>query len=66
LSKLFSLGSKKLRLRADLDVYNVTNSSAVLYANQTYGPQWKQPIGSSVVQAFVDGRLVQLGGRLTW
>jgi hypothetical protein len=66
LSRLFSLGVSKLRLRADLDVYNVTNSSAVLYANQTYGPQWKQPIGSSVVQGFVDGRLVQLGGRMSW
>jgi hypothetical protein len=66
LSRLFSVGSTKLRLRADLDVYNVTNSSAILYANQTYGPQWKQPIGSSVVQGFVDGRLVQLSGRLLW
>jgi len=66
LSRLFSVGSTKLRLRADLDVYNVTNSSAILYANQTFGPQWKQPIGSSVVQGFVDGRLVQLSGRLLW
>jgi hypothetical protein len=66
LSRLFSLGGTRMRLRADLDVYNITNSSAVLYANQTYGPQWKQPIGSSVVQGFVDGRLVQIGGRFTW
>jgi hypothetical protein len=68
LGKLFSVGSgsRKTALRADLDVYNVLNSSAVLYAIQTYGPQWKVPVGSSVVQAFVDGRLFELVGRLTW
>jgi hypothetical protein len=67
LSKLLSLSAdKKLRMRVDLDVYNVLNSSAVLYANQTYGPQWRAPIGSSVVQAFVDGRLPEIVARLTW
>jgi hypothetical protein len=69
LSKVFPLGGRK-RLRADLDVYNVLNSSAVLFANQTYAPppsvSWKAPVGSSVVQGFVDGRLVQFGGRLSF
>jgi hypothetical protein len=56
-----------MRLRADLDVYNVLNSSAVLSANNTYGPSWKAPVGSSVQgSGFVDGRLVEFGGRLTW
>ena len=65
LSKAFPIGGRH-KLRADLDIYNVLNSSAVLYANNTYGPSWKAPVGSSVVQGFVDGRLVQLGGRVTW
>ena len=66
LSKLFSIGSK-MKLRADLDVYNVTNGSAILFTNYTYGPAWRQPVGSSVVgSGFVDGRIVELGGRLNW
>jgi len=69
LSKVFPLGGRK-RLRADLDIYNVLNSSAVLFANQTYAPppsvSWKAPVGSSVVQGFVDGRLIQFGGRVSF
>ena len=49
-SKQFSIGSK-MKLRADLDVYNVTNGSAILFTNYTYGPAWRQPVGSSVVGA---------------
>jgi hypothetical protein len=69
LSKVFPLGPKK-KLRADVDIYNLLNSSAVLYANQNYSAppsvSWKAPVGSSVVQGFVDGRLIQFGGRLTF
>jgi hypothetical protein len=65
LSKLFSV-RPKMRLRANLDIYNVLNSSAVLNANHTYGPQWRVPVASVVASGFVEGRLVQLGGQLTW
>jgi hypothetical protein len=69
LSKAFPLGGRK-KLRADVDVYNVLNSSAVLFANQNYvappSVAWKSPVGSSVVQGFVDGRLIQFGGRFTF
>jgi hypothetical protein len=64
-SKLFSLGART-RLQADLAVFNVFNGSDVLYANHNYGPSWRVPQGSSVGQAFVDGRLIQFGGRFTW
>ena len=55
LSKAFPIGGHH-KLRADLDMHNVLNSSAVLYANNTYGPSWKAPVGSSVVQgSWTDG-----------
>jgi len=66
LSKMFKVG-QRTRFRADLDVYNVTNGGAVLSANNTYGPSWRKPVGSSVQgSGFVDGRLVEFGGRLSW
>ena len=66
LSKVFTVGTR-MRLRANLDAYNVTNGGAVLSANNTYGPAWRKPVGSSVQgSGFVDGRLVEFGGGLTW
>jgi hypothetical protein len=65
-SKQFELGAR-LRLRADLDVYNATNSSAVYFANHNYGPQWQRPIGGAITMSgFMDARIVEFGGRLTW
>jgi hypothetical protein len=65
-SKLFRVRSK-WRLRADLDAYNVLNSSAVLSLNNTYGPAWLRPVGSGAVGAgFVNGRLFELRGLLMW
>ena len=55
----------RMRLDANLDVYNVFNASAVNAVNQTYGPQWLRPVGLSYAGgAIMDGRLFQLGGRL--
>ena len=55
----------RMKLDANLDVYNVLNASAVNSVNQTYGPQWLQPVGLSYAGgAIMDGRLFQLGGRL--
>jgi hypothetical protein len=67
LSKVFILGTTKRRLRADLDIYNVTNISSVFFENYAYGPQWRTPVGSSVVgNGFVDGRLVEFSGRFSF
>src|SRR5712691_5553970 len=42
LSKAFKLSGSG-QLKANLDVYNVTNSSAVLGNNFSYGPRWLFP-----------------------
>ena len=48
-------------------MYNVTNISSVFFENFAYGQQWRAPVGSSVVgNGFVDGRLVEFSGRLSW
>lgn len=59
LSKIVSL-PKNATLQANLDVYNVLNSSSIIQINQTFGPQWRQP------QIVVDGRLFQVGGQLSF
>ena len=66
LSKRISLGPK-LRLQANVDVYNVLNGSAVDNINTTYGPRWLQPTGNAnLTGAIEEGRLVALGGQLTF
>jgi hypothetical protein len=52
--------SAKLRLQANLDLYNATNSAALLTTNSTFGGQWRNPT------AIVNGRLLQVSGRLTF
>jgi hypothetical protein len=64
LSRVFSLGQG--RLRANLDVYNVFNASSILRLNNTYGPQWRVPLSSAVGSGFLEGRLFQVGGQLTF
>ena len=61
-SKIFSLGSQ-MRLRANLDVYNVTNEASAVTLNNTYGATWRRPTGSPGMTA---GRLVQFGGQLNF
>ncbi len=51
---------RKGRLRVNLDVYNVLNASSILTINTTYGSQWLRP------QAVLHGRLIELGGQLTF
>ena len=66
LSKAFVLPSH-IRAQVDGSVFNVFNSSAVYRENFTYGQQWRQPLATSTVgSGVVDGRLFQLGGRVTW
>ena len=56
LSKIFRFGTQ--RLQANVDLYNVGNSSAVLSNNLTYGSNWLRP--TSILQ----GRLVKFGAQL--
>jgi hypothetical protein len=52
--------TERLRLQANVNVYNVFNGSAISILNANYGSQWRLP---SLVQ---DGRMVQFSGTLTF
>ena len=69
LTKVVRLGPTT-RLFANLDLYNVTNDSSVLGANPTYGSRWLQPAanapGGSQAASVMPGRLLHVGGRLTF
>jgi hypothetical protein len=69
LSKVLKLGPNT-RLRANVDIYNVLNGNTVLGVNSTYGPIWLQPTGQGAnvreVDAILPGRLIHLGGQLTF
>ncbi|MGE3179423.1 MAG: carboxypeptidase regulatory-like domain-containing protein [Vicinamibacterales bacterium] len=65
LSKTFGLGDR-LRLRANLDVYNVLNGNGVIRINNTYGSRWLTPLSTAIGSGFLEARLVQLGGQLTF
>ena len=58
-TKMFRLANQ-LRLQANFDLYNVGNSGALITTNSTFGPQWRNP------QNTVNGRLMQVSGRLTF
>jgi hypothetical protein len=57
-SKIFRFG--RFRLQANLDAYNLLNSSSVLAVIPTYGARWLTPA------TIIDPRLVQLGGQLSF
>ncbi len=66
LSKILSL-SRTVRLQANLDLYNALNGSSVLGVVTTYGPTWLQPTGvGQGAASFMPGRLLHVGGRLTF
>jgi len=52
--------TEKQRLQANLDVYNVGNSGALLTSNGNFGAAWRNPT------VIVDGRLFQVSGQLTF
>ena len=59
-SRIIPLGGIR-RLRADIDIYNVFNvKSNVLSMNTTYGTVWQD------VRQILGGRLVRLGGQITF
>src|SRR5205823_1692903 len=67
LTKNLKLG--KARLRANLDLYNALNSSALIAANSTYGPAWRRPASDNAVggvDPILPGRLVQFGAQMTF
>jgi hypothetical protein len=65
-SKRFLLG-RGMALQPDVAILNALNASDVLYANNTYGPSWRVPQNLVTGESgFLDGRIVQVGGRFTW
>ena len=64
LSKSFTMG--RARLRANFDVYNLLNGSAVLGVVDRFGPNWQQPAAQKNVEvdSILPGRMLHLGGSL--
>ena len=58
LSKNISVG--RVRLQAQLDVYNVLNAGPILGVNARYGPAWLTPT------EILGARLLKIGGQLTF
>ena len=50
--------NQRMRVQANLDLYNALNGSAILTINNTYGPNWLQPL------RILDARLLQISGSL--
>ena len=59
LTKIVKVG-QKVRLQANVDMYNALNNSSVLQNNLNFGSQWLQP------QIIVDPRLLQFGAQLSF
>jgi hypothetical protein len=59
LTKIFKIQTKA-RLQANLDVYNILNTNAVLSTTSTFGARWQYPT------QVLDGRLFQITGQLTF
>jgi hypothetical protein len=69
LSKVLKLGPR-VRLQANVDIYNALNASSVLGVNSRYGPRWLQPATASAliqsVDSIMSGRLFHLGATMTF
>ena len=52
--------SPRMRLQANLNIYNIFNGSAIQVENLNYGPLWLQP---SLIE---DGRMVQFSANFTF
>jgi hypothetical protein len=64
LSKVFSVGAQA-RLKANIDVYNLTNNGSVLVPNNNYGPFWRQA-GGGFSGGLMVSRLINFSGQLTF
>jgi hypothetical protein len=60
-SKVFTAGHA--RIRANLDLYNATNSQAILAITSTYGANWQLPSGSGSI---MNARYIQIGGEFSF
>ena len=49
-----------VRIKLNLDLFNAFNANSILAINNTYGAQWRRPT------SILNGRLIQLGGELTF
>jgi hypothetical protein len=59
--------SPRVRLQANLDLYNALNGAALLGVNDNYGASWRTPVSSTAIgTSTLDGRLLQVCGRLTF
>jgi hypothetical protein len=68
LTKALKLGART-RVQANLDVYNALNTSVILSYNSRYGSTWQRPVSDNLiggVDPILPGRLIQLGGSLTF
>lgn len=52
--------TSRIRVQANVDIYNVTNASGIQQVTTTYGPRWLLP------QNIVEPRVVQFSARLTF
>jgi hypothetical protein len=57
-SRLFR--ADRIQLKANLDIYNAFNSSAIEGQNNTFGPNWQRPT------AIMQGRLFKLSAQVDW
>ena len=64
LSKVIQVGGT--RLQANVDVYNVLNDASLLQTNNTYGSRLGTPQSNAIQSGFVEGRLVQFSGQVTF
>ena len=64
-TKVFQL-SGRVRVRANLDLYNALNDGSVVNPNTNFGASWLQPTGGFFTGGLADGRLLQFSGQLTF
>jgi hypothetical protein len=58
LTKVFEMG--RMRLQANVDLYNALNAAPVTSVNTTYGSRWLLPA------QILEGRMLQLSGNLNF
>lgn len=58
-TKLLQVTSR-LRVQANVDIYNVANASGIQQVTPTYSPRWLLP------QNIIEPRVVQFSGRVTF
>ena len=62
-TKVFNAG--RVRVQANLDIYNALNANSVLGVNSNYGSLWLLPIAATTAtEAILQGRLIQFVGEL--